>query len=84
MNHYTPTELSDKLDRIESAIRFIAMGENSSVLTVVDEILNPKKPLTLAQKFEDYRSKQKHGKGFQYWRGLEKIAEDHYINTIEL
>lgn len=69
----------DRLDRIESALRWIADRVESGHGRVgVDEILNPQKPLTLAQKFQEWRQKCATGSGSHYWEGLAKIAEQHY------
>lgn len=41
-----------------------------------------KKPKSLAQKFQLFRSAYGSGSGSQYWAGLEKIAREHYEEVI--
>ena len=35
------------------------------------------KEQTLAQKFQEFRTKHGQGSGKEYWKGLERIAEEH-------
>src|ERR1035437_6243085 len=136
-----PSTISERLARIESAIRWMAIETDTeyvgrSVQDSVEEILNPKKKppesdydgslpencndwgdkspccnaqwfvskstlkgtrvlcnncgkvrnepkkkLTLAQKFEEYRQKMGSGKGDRYWCGLARIAESHFAEV---